>query len=145
MRCQKSQQGFSLVEVLIAMAISSIVIAGTYEIFYSQQRSYLAQNRVVEMQQNLRAGLYLMVKDIRSAGYDPNGSGNFGFVTDFANPILSNPINYNEDRDIIAFTIDDDSLAPENGVVDVNNNEQIINIAAVYTNFIFFLPSTVIK
>jgi type IV pilus assembly protein PilW len=117
---QESQHGFSLIEVLIAMAISLIIIAGIYQLFYTQQRSYLAQDQVVEMQQNLRAGLYLLAKDIRSAGYDPSASGRFGFVNDFTSGIFNPDINYVSDKSTIAFTMDDN----EDGIVDANDNEQ---------------------
>src|SRR4030095_1090717 len=102
------------------MAISLIIIAGIYQLFYTQQRSYLAQDQVVEMQQNLRAGLYLLAKDIRSAGYDPSASGRFGFVNDFTSGIFNPDINYVSDKSTIAFTMDDN----EDGIVDANDNEQ---------------------
>ena len=41
--------------------------------FLSQHRSYLAQDDVVEMQQNGRVAMDMLTRDIRSAGYDPNG------------------------------------------------------------------------
>jgi type IV pilus assembly protein PilW len=123
MKYYKTQNGFSLIEIMIAMAISSIVITSMYEIFYSQQRSYTNQDQVAEMQQNLRAGLYLMTKDIRSAGFDPTRSGNFGFVTDFAAPdnIFDPDINYAVDKNVIAFTIDNNG----DGIIQSNDAEQI--------------------
>lgn len=118
-----TDRGFSLIEILIAVAISSIMITAIYQLFHSQKSSYLIQDQVAEMQQNLRAGLFLMTKEIRSAGYDPTSSGNFGFVSDFAAPndILSTNIDYATDSNIIAFTIDDD----EQGDFDANDNELI--------------------
>ena len=118
-----TDRGFSLIEVLISVAISSIIITAIYQLFHSQQSSYLVQDQVAEMQQNLRAGLFLMTKEIRSAGYDPTSSGNFGFVTDFAAPndILTTNINYATDNNIIAFTMDDD----EQGDFDANDNELV--------------------
>ncbi len=65
--------GFTLIELLIAMAVSGIIMTGVYSAFKSQQDSYLAQEQVAEMQQNIRAGLYLMTSEIRMAGYDPLG------------------------------------------------------------------------
>jgi type IV pilus assembly protein PilW len=63
-------KGFTLVELLIAMAISGIIMTGVYLAFKTQQDSYLAQEQVAEMQQNLRASLYIMTKELRMAGYD---------------------------------------------------------------------------
>jgi type IV pilus assembly protein PilW len=115
------RQGFSLIEVLVAMACSSIVMAALYQMFHSQQRAYLKQDDITEMQQNLRAGIYLITKDIRSAGFDPTKSANAGFVTDFPDDILATDINYATDTDIIAFTIDDNG----DSMIQANNNEQI--------------------
>jgi type IV pilus assembly protein PilW len=123
MKYYKIQNGFSLIEIMVAMAISSIIVTAVYEIFYSQQRSYMNQDQVTEMQQNLRAGLYLMTKEIRSAGFDPNRTGNFGFVTDFAAPdnIFDPDINYAVDKNKIAFTIDNNG----NGNIETNDDEKI--------------------
>jgi type IV pilus assembly protein PilW len=120
MPSHESQHGFSLIEVLIAMAVSAVIVAAIYQLFYSQQRSYLAQDQVVQMQQNLRAGLYLLSKDIRSAGYDPSISGRFGFVNDFTSDIFNPDIDYATDKSTVAFTMDDN----EDGIVNANDNEQ---------------------
>jgi len=63
-------KGFSLVELLVALVISGVIMTGIYSAFQTQQDSYLAQEQVAEMQQNLRAGLYIMTKELRMAGYD---------------------------------------------------------------------------
>jgi type IV pilus assembly protein PilW len=130
MKINSNQQGFTIIEMVIAMTLSVIVTAAIYQIFHSQQRSYLVQNQIAEMQQNLRAALYMMAREIRSARYDPNLSGNFGFVTDFAPPneIFSPDINYATNRSTIAFTMDSTTtvpLLPFNGTVDPTRNEMI--------------------
>jgi type IV pilus assembly protein PilW len=119
----RQPRGFSLIEVLVAMAVSSILITAIYQLFHNQRDSYLLQDQVAEMQQNLRSGLYLLTKELRSAGYDPLRTGLFGFVTDFAAPnqIFNPDINYATDKSTIAFTIDDN----EDGVRDKNDAEQI--------------------
>jgi len=75
------QRGFTLIELLITVAISGILMAGVYTAFISQQNSYLAQEQVAEMQQNIRAGLDVMIRDIRMAGFDPHSSADAGIVT----------------------------------------------------------------
>ena len=69
---QKQAQGFTLVELLIAMVISLIVMGAIYGTFKSQQDSFLVQSQVTSMQQNLRAGMYVMSRDIQMAGYITN-------------------------------------------------------------------------
>jgi type IV pilus assembly protein PilW len=63
--------GFTLVELLVAMAITGIVMASVYYTYYSQQKSYVAQEQLVAMQQNLRAAIFHMGREIRMAGCDP--------------------------------------------------------------------------
>jgi type IV pilus assembly protein PilW len=125
MKINSNQQGFTIIEMVIAMTLSVVITSAIYQIFHSQQRSYLVQNQVAEMQQNLRAALYMMAREIRSARYDPTLSGNFGFVTDFASPneIFSPDIDYAAtNRSVIAFTMDAGAF---NGNVDANRNEMI--------------------
>jgi len=65
---------FTLVEILIAMAMVGIVMAGIYTVFISTNRSYHTQDRVADAQQRVRVGIDFMVRDIRLAGLDPLGS-----------------------------------------------------------------------
>ena len=76
----KSNRGLTLVELMIAVAISGIVAGAIFTAFQSQQKSYLIQDQVAEMQQNLRAAMDIMVREIRMAGYDPQGSNGFGII-----------------------------------------------------------------
>ena len=66
-----NDRGFTLIELMIAMAIAGIVAAAILMAFNSQQKTQVSQQLVVEMQQDLRAALYLMQQDIRMAGHDP--------------------------------------------------------------------------
>lgn len=77
---KSNRKGFSLVELLIAMAITGIVAGAIFTVFLSQQKSYLIQEQVAEMQQNLRAATDIMVRDIRMSGYSQGAAG-FG-ITD---------------------------------------------------------------
>ncbi len=60
-----------MLELLVAMAITSIVMVGIYSAYKAQTATHVTQERIVEMQQNIRAGLSLMKREIRMAGYDP--------------------------------------------------------------------------
>ncbi|MBW2058342.1 MAG: prepilin-type N-terminal cleavage/methylation domain-containing protein [Deltaproteobacteria bacterium] len=61
--------GFTLIELIVAMAVAGIVLAGAYEVFRAQQRTYMAQDQVAEMQQNARAAMNLLTKDLRMVGH----------------------------------------------------------------------------
>ncbi len=63
-------KGFTLVEVLVSLVISGVLISGVYSAFETQQKSYVVQEQVAEMQQNIRAGIDVMVADLRMAGFN---------------------------------------------------------------------------
>jgi prepilin-type N-terminal cleavage/methylation domain-containing protein len=78
----KSKAGFTLIEVLIAMAVSLIILGSAYSVFISQQKSTVVQTDVSDILQNLRAAMDFLARDIRMAGFSgtDNGSlGSFGF------------------------------------------------------------------
>ncbi len=67
----KNNQGFTLVEMMISVAIFGIVMTGIYQTYDSQQKTYIVQEQVIDMQQNQRTALYFLGQDLRMAGYDP--------------------------------------------------------------------------
>ena len=69
-----THSGFTLVELMIALAITGVIVAATYTAYISQQRTYGVQDQVAEMQQNLRAAMTIIADELRMAGYD-GGAG----------------------------------------------------------------------
>lgn len=65
-------KGFTLVETLVALTISGVLMAGVFTAFQTQQKSYVVQEQVAEIQANLRFGLEIMTRDLRMSGF---GSG----------------------------------------------------------------------
>lgn len=91
-------RGFTLVELLVAMAISSIVLASVAAAYRTQIRTHATQQMVVDMQQNIRGAMYIMQREIRMAGHDPTGlSGASILVADDA--VLQFQSDDNEDGD----------------------------------------------
>lgn len=72
--------GFTLVELMLGVAIAGIVMASFYSVYISQQSSYLRQEEVAAMQQNIRSALFYMGRDIRMAGLDPTRRAGAGIV-----------------------------------------------------------------
>jgi len=75
-----SNQGVTLIELMIAMTIFLLVLGAIYSTFQSQHKSYLMQEEVAAMQQNMRANgdSISFTEDIRgdADGSDPDGATN---------------------------------------------------------------------
>jgi type IV pilus assembly protein PilW len=63
-------KGFTLVELLVAMAIASIVMAVVVTTYQLQVRGKNTQEALNDMNQTTRAALEVMTNEIRSAGFD---------------------------------------------------------------------------
>ena len=62
--------GFTLIEILIAMAISGVLLAAVCMAFSFQQRISHEQAITSDLMQSIRATFSMMEQDIRMAGYD---------------------------------------------------------------------------
>lgn len=83
-------RGFSLVELLIAMAIAAIVGMAGFVMFSSSNWSHKVQEDISGAQQSVRLAMDRLAKDVRSAGFglpDPPFS-----ITIGVNPALTSPI-----------------------------------------------------
>jgi type IV pilus assembly protein PilW len=78
-------KGFTLVEMLVAMAAGLVVMLAINSAYVNHQRSHVTQQLVVHMQQNARAALSLMKREIRMMGYDPAATD--GVDNDSANGV----------------------------------------------------------
>jgi len=93
-----NDRGFTLTELLVAMALSAVVMASIGYVYYTQQKSYLVQENLAAAQQNLRASMYSMERDIRMAGCDPTEKSGAGIGTAGTNTIAFTS-DLNGDRD----------------------------------------------
>lgn len=84
---RRSEQGFSLIEMLVAMAIGSIVMAAIVNMFVNQRKAYAIREQVTEMQENARSGIDFLVRELTMAGYDPAGTAGAGIVVASANSV----------------------------------------------------------
>ena len=81
MPTKSNHQGYTIIELVTAVFISAILLAGIYTVFFSQQAAFSAQEQVAEMTQNIRAALDLMTREIRLAGYKTSTSTFNGIAT----------------------------------------------------------------
>ena len=61
--------GFSLVELMVAMVITLILLAGIGQIFLSSKKSFNIQDSLSRMQENGRYAMANIIQDLRRAGY----------------------------------------------------------------------------
>ena len=76
MTIRNNKGGFTLIELLIAMVISTVVMAAIYKTHQSQLKSHITQQKIVEMQQNARAAMFVMEREIKMSGYDYHSDPN---------------------------------------------------------------------
>ena len=74
---KRAMRGFTLVEVLICLALLSILFGTIYRSFSSVNRYYTKENVKAGVQQKARIGIDLMARDIRLAGLDPLATSRF--------------------------------------------------------------------
>lgn len=67
-------RGFTLAELLVGMAVASIIMTAIYSVYVGLTRSYTTQNVTADVQQVMRAGIDFIVEDIMMAGFDPEES-----------------------------------------------------------------------
>jgi type II secretory pathway pseudopilin PulG len=72
MRSSRNNNGYTLVEILVALAMAVVVLGSIFFAFKSQQDSYVVQSQVTVMQQTLRGAMYMITRDVQMAGYYTN-------------------------------------------------------------------------
>lgn len=123
---QCSCKGFSLVELMIVLVIGSVISISLYSAYKYQQTTQVVQDNVVEMQQNLRSSSFFMLREMRMAGFDPQGKaesgiikanrGVFQFTQDIFPDTGPGDGDVDDANENITFRLSDD--ADENGVAD---------------------------
>jgi type IV pilus assembly protein PilW len=76
----RHESGFTLTELLVAMVLSGVVMAALYAAYVTQMRAHRTTEDVTIAQQNLRSAMLFVERDLRMAGYDPEGAEVFGFT-----------------------------------------------------------------
>ena len=64
----------SLVEIFLALFLTGIVTAAMFKVYINQHHAWIMQDNVIEMQQNARASIDELTRQLRMTGYGlPNG------------------------------------------------------------------------
>ena len=99
--------GFTVTELVLALAIMMIVMAAIVSLLISLNRAYTAQNVTAGVQQVTRAGISIMTRHIRMAGLNPLKINQIGILEASVNKIRfqqdingSGTIETNQNEDI---------------------------------------------
>jgi Tfp pilus assembly protein PilE len=68
-RARRQALGLTLVEVMVTVALTTVVIAGVYMIYSKSVLAFRVENQVMTMQDRLRFGLEHLKRDVRRAGF----------------------------------------------------------------------------
>lgn len=101
------RKGLTLIEMLVAITITTIILAVTVSQFVTQRRHIDMQEQQIKLDRDTRLTLMFIADELREVGLDPRKSHAFGITAG--------------DSHAIAYTSD----INRNGVVDVNENFQI--------------------
>jgi prepilin-type N-terminal cleavage/methylation domain-containing protein len=145
----RGEQGFTLVESLIVIALLGLIMGAVYSLFRVQRNTAYSQVEVVEEQQNLRVALDNISRDLRLAGIMmpivtnpiPAATGSPAFPT-YASDIRINvasaegrfarvtaQYNIGPTASTLALTVESPATATSPNVIDgfaVNDNVRII-------------------
>lgn len=118
------QQGLSLVELMIALAIGAALIGGVIQIFTSNNAAFRTQQSVSRMQENARFAFHFLGKELREAGYSGCSTGakntsvldntdgdKYDYMFDFDKAVEG----YDHDESLPTGEMPNMSISPNNG------------------------------
>lgn len=77
-----TQQGFSLVELMVALVLGLVIVGGFINIFLANQQAFRTNDNLGRLQENARISFEQMAREIRQAGGNACGvAGNPSLVT----------------------------------------------------------------
>lgn len=117
-RSNRSEAGTTLVELMIAMVISSIVVFFLFTIQGKMSAAYRGQGTISEVVQNLQAARQMLVLDIRMAGFGLAPSTGAIGVASTVDPTES----------LIGFSVTNDAYGDGNDTFRVLSGDTIDNI-----------------
>lgn len=110
------QRGFTLIEIMISLAIGAIIVMGATSIFVSTLRSFTIQNGLSDTNETGRYAMQYLARHIRMAGYRDS---------EWERGVLPNAISFtNGTSDSITVTYQSRlgcNLVPTANVVEIDN------------------------
>jgi len=91
-----NKKGVTLIELLVALVIAAITMAGIYRVFISQTKTYAIQDQVMEVQQSVRGAMEILLRDLRMTGFDDdNVNSDVTIANPLATPVQTSDITIN--------------------------------------------------
>ena len=119
--------GFTLIELMLAMVVMSMVMGATISVFRSQTRSFQAGSERLELSQNLRYAVSTVDRLLRTAG---------------AGVANQQPMFIYGGNDIVAFNSNYSSNLPDNCAVHVNPDMPASEVGILPLAAAYVLPNT---
>ena len=135
---RNGQRGYTLIELLAGVFLSAILLAALYSVLFSQQKAFSAQEQVAEMNQNIRAALDLMTREIRLAGYKTSTSTFDGIATATSDSIriladLNQDGDTADDNEDVSYTYNAGALQICRNGVGLPVADNITSLSLLYT------------
>ncbi len=120
---QKSPNGFTLIEMVVALGLSLVTVSAVYALYVSELKAQYVREDRLEMQQQARVVMDVMSRELLMAGYDPRGVNR---DTDLSNDFQG--ITYDPDRLIIKADLNGNGL-----IADANESIAFVYDAKTHT------------
>ena len=82
----RRQHGFTMIELMVAMTMGLVITAGAVSLFLASKRSYNDIERSARLQENGRAALYFLTRDLRHVNF-------WGDLIDVSNGLKAPDLN----------------------------------------------------
>jgi type IV pilus assembly protein PilW len=96
MKLSKSQQGLTIIELMIALLLSLLLIGGVVQVYLGTKSTYRVTEGLSRLQENTRFSTDMIARDIRMAGYipcsQPQAQLNVIDSNDWWTPLFTSPI-----------------------------------------------------
>jgi prepilin-type N-terminal cleavage/methylation domain-containing protein len=113
------EKGFTLIEILVVLAIMGIVLASLYGVLRTQQRSFAVQEEVSSVQRDARSALSILERDVRTAGLGvPRGNSPVSAVQNgtLLDPTAPDQVGVNRTIGPITFLTSNTVTQPGNNI-----------------------------
>ncbi len=110
------RSGFTLVELLVALAIVAIVASSIVRMFTTMAVGHTVRGSRADLQQSVRAVMELMSREIRMAGFSSIGPMRFG-IEKAAGDELSFTVDWDDDGSVTESHADDDLTFQESDII----------------------------